>query len=406
MQNNMRAFNQWASRPEDERFESLPALHAAMEDLTGRSKEVSARVSDLRVEAVGGDLAVVGRKGVPARLGHWAFGQFAQRVGAGDAANYLRRIPATLAAQNLNHGLAKLQRAATGEQATEKLLITRTGGGGGMEAPELLIRAATSEKYGRIWNSDVTRRLLQLPDYWRVPPARPYRQGQRGTRPATEADVLAGAQNGLSIRVGDPIAPAGLYASSDGDMFVILVDTTHPIEVPGNPAPLFRAMIIENPEARYRNWSATFFLFEAICGNHILWGVKEMKQFTLRHIGDVSDRALLDLERRMHTIGNAATGELTEGIRSLQLKQIADTRDKVIDAVYTVSKTKSLQLTRKAIEGSYTAAEEAADVEGSPRSVWGMAQGITRYSQQSPHMDERTQLDRAAGKLLALADLF
>lgn len=31
------------------------------------------------------------------------------------------------------------------------------------------------------------------------------------TRPATEADILSGNKMGLSIKVGDPTAPAGVY---------------------------------------------------------------------------------------------------------------------------------------------------------------------------------------------------
>ncbi len=40
------------------------------------------------------------------------------------------------------------------------------------------------------------------------------------------------------------------------------------------------------------------------------------------------------------------------------------------------------------------------DVDGDPRTPWGMAQGLTRYSQTTPYADKRTDIDRAAGRLL------
>jgi len=46
---------------------------------------------------------------------------------------------------------------------------------------------------------------------WRVPPAHPLFADQPGVRLASEADVLWPDGFELSVRVGDAIAPAGLY---------------------------------------------------------------------------------------------------------------------------------------------------------------------------------------------------
>jgi len=62
-----------------------------------------------------------------------------------------------------------------------------------------------------------------------------------------------------------------------------------------------------------------------------------------------------------------------------------------------------LNLTKKVIEGSFTIAQEHADTDGDPRSYWGLAQGMTRYSQTTGFADERTAIDSAAGKLLRMA---
>jgi hypothetical protein len=41
--------------------------------------------------------------------------------------------------------------------------------------------------------------------------------------------------------------------------------------------------------------------------------------------------------------------------------------------------------------------------DGDWRTAWGFAQKLTRVSQLTPYQDDRDRLDRAAGRLLALA---
>jgi hypothetical protein len=48
------------------------------------------------------------------------------------------------------------------------------------------------------------------------------------------------------------------------------------------------------------------------------------------------------------------------------------------------------------------AAEQHVDTDGSPRTFWGFAQGITRISQAEAYADTRHELDMAATKLLSL----
>jgi len=63
--------------------------------------------------------------------------------------------------------------------------------------------------------------------------------------------------------------------------------------------------------------------------------------------------------------------------------------------------TKTLSLEQ--LKAAFDLAEFNYQVEGDPFTAWGMAQGISRLSQSTPYMDERTQLDRAAGKVLRIA---
>ena len=55
---------------------------------------------------------------------------------------------------------------------------------------------------------------------------------------------------------------------------------------------------------------------------------------------------------------------------------------------------------KRKIEESFAFAEKYAGTDGSPRSPWGMANGVTRLSQITPYADARNNLDMAAGKIL------
>ena len=82
-------------------------------------------------------------------------------------------------------------------------------------------------------------------------------------------------------------------------------------------------------------------------------------------------------------------------IASAKSRLIAATKDEVLDALFG---KRTINLSRKVLEASYEAVQP--DVDGDPRTPWGMAQGLTRYSQTTPYADKRTEIDRAAGRLL------
>jgi len=93
-----------------------------------------------------------------------------------------------------------------------------------------VLRALTSDRYSRFWNWEVFERLCGLEQQgWQVPPGRPTKGNDPNARPATEADCLNDRMAGLGIKPGDPIAPAGIYAS-DHDMFAFLVNEEYRID--------------------------------------------------------------------------------------------------------------------------------------------------------------------------------
>src|SRR5262245_40583382 len=104
--NLLKASRQWAERPEDERFFTLTEMRDACQAYFQSAREASAKIKSFRlIETEGDDLAIVGATGTRARFTHWAYGQFCQRLGA--PTDFMRRLPADIAQQALNHQLAQ-----------------------------------------------------------------------------------------------------------------------------------------------------------------------------------------------------------------------------------------------------------------------------------------------------------
>jgi hypothetical protein len=373
----LEAYSQWSSRPADQRFSSLEDLHTAAVIHRQQARTATVATEDLRVEPVGGDVQLVGRTGNPAKLTHWSFGQLASMAGA--PATYLRGLPATLAVQNINHGIKNVT-----ERVANKLLLRENGG--------FHVRAFTSERYTRIWNCDITKRLLQLPDYWVVPPARPSFEGQEGTRPATAQDVIAAGGFGLSIRVGDDIAPSGLYCS-DEDMFVFMVDESHRLQDGG----VARGFFVSNSEVGKMSFRIKTFYYVTVCGNHIVWDVKDVREIRLRHVGDVDDRAFAELEAELIKYANTSTADEDARIEATKHYRLGANKDEVLDAIF-----RGGFMSRRQAAEAYQLAEDNP-VDGDPKTAWGMAMGTTRLSQAQPTAAARTQLDTAAGNILEIA---
>lgn len=379
-----KASNQWATRPDDERFSTLKEMFNATDSYRQMAKEAVIRQGDLRVEATDRGLALVGKEAKPATMTHWAFGQLCSKLVA--PPDYLRSLSPELAATNLNFCLKDDE-----SDDTEVALLLHDNG-------DYVARAFTSTRYTRIWNSEVAQRLLDLPKGWRVPPARPAREGQAGARPATKADVLSDKDFGLSIKIGDLIAPAGLYAS-DHDMFAFLVNEELRIK-DGSKDGMSRGFFVWNSEVGASSFGIMTFLYKHVCGNHIVWGAENVTETRIRHVGKANEKSFGQLEAEVVKFSEQSASDEEKRIKSARKFLLGDDKDKVLDAVFKLG---IAGLGKQSIAASYQLAEENRDEYGDPRSVWGMVNGITHFSQDTPYTDARVTLDRAAGRLLQVA---
>jgi hypothetical protein len=222
-----RVSSEWFSRPADERYLSLADLYAAVHGRAERSgtrivESKAVRVEASREDGEGLSLVLPGRP-EPLAPTHWSFGQLAGLVGA--PAAYLRQLPAALAGINLQYGLT------THRAEQVKSLETNTG--------RLELRAMTGPEYGRIYDHELVSAVMSIAGNgtgdtrWKVPGVLDWSTGRHNPFVDVTKDTTT------------------LYAS-DRDVFLFLVDDTHPIEagrlVDGSPDLYFRGFYCWNSE--------------------------------------------------------------------------------------------------------------------------------------------------------------
>lgn len=387
--NNTAASNQWAKRPADERYWNLAEMGAAMEARKAESREITAKLDSVKVIDEGDDL-VLSFGDRSAVLGNLATEQLTRRVGFHPTA--LTLLSPGLAAKVLNERIAATAKTEDGGDRSIQALI-RIGADGNAG-----IRSVTSEKYSRIWDTQMVELANQLQGLgFRVPPARPVGIPGERTREATEADCGFGTGGGgLAVKPGDTIAPGGLY-SGDRDSFMLLVQPHG--EDGGDGSEFMRAVTLRNSEVGTGSFSLSVALIRAVCGNHILWGYREIMNVNRKHIGNVAASIDLAKSKLGEISGRSIMPEL-EVIQTLRNRTLGDSLDSVADAVYKLRV--SPVLTQGLISRAMASAEKWRDVDGDPFSAWGVVNGLTRISQESGFADERLDIDMAAGKLMAV----
>lgn len=361
------AHKQWATRPEDEHFTSLRSLYAATKAYAEKAVErKDITLGSLTAVADDGEVKLVRTGGIPARLSNWAFGQVAKVAKA--PADFLRELPADTTA-----GLLNLRLAQRARDSVVNMLFHENG--------SLLVRAFTSDIYSRIWNFEVAERLLEYET-----------MGWQPARPTLQAFIDRGTD-----AKGQAIENSTALYASDHDMFAFITHPDRIIREEGNPQGLLRGLIAINSEVGASKIKLIRFLYREMCGNHIIWGAEDVTEMSARHVGTVRDSwSVWASEVKKYL--DSSPNEDEAKVREAKRRVIAGTKQEVLDALFG---KRTLQLSRKLLTAGYDAV--IPDEDGAPNTYWGMAQGLTRASQSIPFADERTKVDVAAGKVLALA---
>jgi len=386
--NLMDAHRQWAERADDERFETLEELIQA----TTYHRQCAVETPKFNLQSVlfehsdtGEEVEIVSPTGNRGQFTHYAFDQMARRVGA--PPNYLRKLDARVAAVCLNNGIRNLDE----DSSTANLLWHRNGG--------LKLRAALSDTYSRIHNNTVAEAVRDRfsGNGWRVPPARPATANATRQRKATAADVILQEEiGGAIIREGDIISPAGLFAS-DHDLFILMVNPEHRIQ-DGSEYGLMPGFFVENSEVGAAALSVTTFYLRSVCGNLIIWNAEDVKRHRVVHRGSNDINKFYAHQDAINNFIGVQASTVESRINKLSTVEIGKTASEIAG----ILPIKVRGLSSSLVSEAYIECERTENCN--PRSPYGIAQGLTRLSQNTGYMDNRVGADVLAGKVLEAYD--
>jgi hypothetical protein len=369
-----RVSSEWFSRPEDERYLSLSELYAAVHARADHARTRTVESRAIRVEASRDDaerlaLILPSRETLVAPT-HWSFGQLCGLAGA--PSGYLRDLPAPLAGINLQHGLLS--------HRTELIKTLET------EDDRVELRAVTGPDYGRIWDHELVAAVMKIAGdgtgntRWKVP------------------GVLDWATMTHNPFVDVTKDTTTLYAS-DRDVFLFLVDDTHPIEAGrlpnGDPDLYFRGFYCWNSEVGSKTLGIASFYLRAVCMNRNLWGVEGFEEISIRHSKFAAQRFAHEAAPALTSFARSSPAPFVAGIKAARERIIAR-KDEDREAF----------LRKRGFSKAETAKVIATvlDEEGRPpESVFDFAQGITALARTKPHQDVRLELEGKAKILLERA---
>ena len=369
-----RVSSEWFSRPDDERYLSLNALYEAVRSRADRATARTVETRSLRVEASRDNAErlalIVPDRDEPVAPTHWSFGQLCGLIGA--PAGYLRQLPAPLAGINLQHGLLS-HRA--------ELIKTLEADDGRIE-----LRAVTGPDYGRIWDHELVAAVMRIAGdgvgdtRWKVPGVLDWSRMVHNPFVEVTKDTTT------------------LYAS-DRDVFLFLVDDTHPIEAgrlpDGDPDLYFRGFYCWNSEVGSKTLGIASFYLRAVCMNRNIWGAEGFEEISIRHSKFAAHRFANEAAPALKSFANSSPTPFMAGIKAARERVVA--RD---------DEDRERFLRKQGFSKSETAKIIATvlDEEGHPpASIFDFVQGITALARARPHQDARLELEAKASRLLANA---
>jgi len=369
-----RVSSEWFSRPDDERYLSLTDLYDAVRRRADRAQARTVESRAVRVEASRDSaerlaLIVPGR-GEPVSPTHWSFGQLCTLVGA--PSSYMRQLPAPLAGINLQHGLLS-HRA--------ELVKTLEADDGRIE-----LRAVTGPDYGRIWDHELVSAVMKIAGNgtgdtrWKVPGVLDWNTMTHNPFVDVTKDTTT------------------LYAS-DRDVFLFLVDDTHPIEAgrlaDGSPDLYFRGFYCWNSEVGSKTLGIASFYLRAVCMNRNLWGVENFEEITIRHSKFAAQRFAHEAAPALTRFADSSPAPFIAGIKASR-ELIVARNDEDREGF----------LRKRGFSKSETAkiVETVLHEEGRPpESLFDFVQGITALARGKAHQDARLELEGRAKRLLERA---
>lgn len=362
---------QWNSRPQDERFLNTTEMYQdAVEDKRSTGTAIVA-LKDCRVicDSDGGAPVLIGPSGAEAVTNNWSYQQLCQRAEA--PAGYLRELSCNLRSQCLNEGLQKSTDSA-------RLMLTRT------DTDRFALRAATSETYGYVHDSDIIRQIRMFVGNgdgtdtdWRVPT--PFKRAGDGK------DHVPVTKDTATLFRGDR------------DSYGFLTNERMGIEISkrrnGETGLANLGFYWQHSMVGKCGWEIGVMLYDYTCSNYNVWGAELLKQVKFRHSKNINTRWQQSVQDVIEADYEAARLEVENLIRKAQAKQLGKPED--------VIRFLSKHFTNKQVE--QIALQHEMEEHRPIETLWDANVGATAYAKVIPFRGDRIEIENKASKLLALA---
>ena len=185
------------------------------------------------------------------------------------------------------------------------------------------LRAMTGPDYGRIWDYELVEAVMRIAGdgvgdtRWKVP----------GT-----LDWATMVHNPFVEVTKDTTT---LYAS-DRDVFLFLVDDTHPIEAGklpnGDPDLYFRGFYCWNSEVGSKTLGMVTFFLRAVCMNRNIWGAEGFEELSIRHSKFAAHRFAHQAAPALARFADSSPGAFVSGIRASSSASSVLTSSALLDA--------------------------------------------------------------------------
>ena len=340
MVNLTRASQQLFERSPDERFRSLAELQQHCQ----REKEFSTDrwqlPQSLAPQAGDGQVTITLEDGGEHRLNEWSFSQLCRLAGV--SKETVNRLSPDTASRAFRETLP----------SADKPIQLLTAGRS--------VRSLHGVSYTRLWNSELLSVVGEFATDFQPPPA--------GCNGAT-----------------------GLYCGEQ-DLFVFLIDPNGWADIHGESfAPGF---FVWNSEVGRRSLGIQTFWFQSICQNHIVWDATEVVEFSRKHTANVHE-GLREIRRLIETLV-AKRDQRRDGFVDVMSRAMG--RSLGCDAEMVAKQLAQHGIPRNMAKQ----ATEIARQQGS-FTIYTLVDALTRLTQTTKYVGDRTLADAKAASLLTLA---
>ena len=350
MTNLMQASKQLFSRSNDEKFASLLDLRNHLTNRSQGTFENTVELSKFSYNHNGSmflEEALVA-DGKRFDLNDWSFRQLCKQLSA--PAEFISKLSPRLASDCMQE--ATIQREEDSRKGKSVFYVDGSKGG---DSSEGTIRAVTTDRYVRVYDSEVL----------------------------SAVEKHAGGMD-----------PVGLY-SGERDVFMFMTNEALKVNIAGED--LNRGFFVWNSEVGSRTFGVMSFYYRYICGNHIVWGAENVQKRISKHIGQVRD-IFNDLPYFIEWAAN--NDQLINDEKAIKTAQ-----EMLLgkDPVECATVLRKMGWGKKVAESIVQEAEvdhERHGTPGEPYSIWGIVQGATAFSQRHPNLDNRFAEDMKVSKLM------